>query len=42
MKKLLNDQNYLDSILEDGANKANHISKKNLKELKKIIGFFEP
>ena len=41
MKKLLNDLNYLDSILEKGFERANEISEKNIKELKKIIGFFE-
>ncbi len=40
MKKLLNDLNYLDSILEKGFERANEISEKNIKELKKIIGFF--
>jgi tryptophanyl-tRNA synthetase len=40
MKKLLNEKSYLDSILEDGANRADQVSQKNIKELKKIIGFF--
>ena len=40
MKKLLNEVDYLNSILEKGFERANEISEKNIKELKKIIGFF--
>ena len=39
IKKLVNDQNYLDKILEEGANKAEEIAGKKIKEMKKIIGF---
>ena len=41
MKKLLEDKRYLDSIIKEGSERADEISKKNLKEIKKIIGFFE-
>ena len=39
IKKLINDQNYLDKVLVDGANKAEEIAGKKIKEMKKIIGF---
>ena len=39
IKKLINDQNYLDKILEEGANKAEEIAGKKIIEMKKIIGF---
>ena len=39
IKKLLNDETYLDSILLDGVEKANNISSKKLKNLKEIVGF---
>jgi len=38
IKKLLNDKNYLNIILEKGAKKADLIAKNNLKEIYKIIG----
>ena len=41
MNKLLKDLNYLDLILKKGCQKANEIAEKNVKDLKKIIGFFE-
>ena len=41
MKKLLKDQNYLESILRDGCQKANEIAKKNIEDLKNLIGFFK-
>ncbi len=41
MHKLLKDLNYLDLILKKGCQKANEIAEKNVKDLKKIIGFFE-
>ncbi len=40
MKHLLDDTKYLDSILNDGSERAQEIAEKNIKELKKIIGFF--
>ena len=40
MKKLLEDKSYLDSILMKGSEKANEISEKNLRALKKVVGFF--
>ena len=40
MQKLLKDYTYLDSILIDGGERANKIAETNIKELKKIIGFF--
>ena len=39
IKKLNSDQQYLDKILEEGANKADQIAGKKIKEMKKIIGF---
>ena len=39
IKKLINDQKYLDKVLEEGANKAEEIAGKKIKEMKKIIGF---
>ena len=37
--KLLDSPDYLDKILLSGGEKANAISEKKVKELKKIIGF---
>ena len=39
IKKLINDKKYLDKILSDGADKAEQIAGKKIKEMKKIIGF---
>jgi len=39
IKKLINDQNYLDKVLAEGAFKAEEIAGKKIKEMKKIIGF---
>ncbi len=39
IKKLINDQNYIDKVLADGVNKAEEIAGKKIKEMKKIIGF---
>ena len=39
IKKLLNNQNYLDNILFEGSEKADKIASIKIKELKKIIGF---
>ena len=39
IKKLINDNKYLDNILEQGASKAQEIAEKKIKEMKKIIGF---
>jgi len=39
IKKLQNDKNYIDSVLKEGAEKANAIASKKVKEMKKIIGF---
>jgi len=38
IKKLLNDEGYLNSVLEKGAKKAELIAKKNLKEIYDIVG----
>ena len=38
VKKLLQDQGYLNDILEKGVKRANLIAKTNLKEIYKIIG----
>ena len=39
IKDLNNEKNYLSQILRDGASKANLIAEKNLKKIKKIVGF---
>ena len=39
LKKLINDKQYLDKILSDGADKAEQIAGKKIKEMKKLIGF---
>ena len=39
IKKLLNDNKYLDDILVEGSKKANEIAYKKIKEMKKLIGF---
>ncbi|WP_435148913.1 tryptophan--tRNA ligase [Candidatus Pelagibacter bacterium nBUS_32] len=39
IKKLLDDQSYLDKILLEGAEKANLISSKKIKKIKEIVGF---
>ncbi len=39
IKKLLQDQSYLDSILLDGVEKANKIASKKIKNMKETVGF---
>ena len=39
IKKLLNDESYLDKILLEGSNKANKIASKKIKEIKDLVGF---
>jgi tryptophanyl-tRNA synthetase len=39
IKKLLQDHNYLDSILLDGVEKADKIASKKIKNIKEIVGF---
>lgn len=39
IKKLLNDEGYLDKILLEGSNKANKIASKKIKEIKDLVGF---
>ena len=39
IKKLLNEKGFLDQILVDGAQKANDIASKKIKEIHKIMGF---
>ena len=39
IKKLINDQEYLDKVLAQGAAKAEEIAGKKIEEIKKIIGF---
>jgi tryptophanyl-tRNA synthetase len=41
MNRLMDDQSYLDEILKSGAEKANSIAEKNLKEVKDLIGFLQ-
>ena len=39
IKKLLQDHNYLDSILLNGVEKADNIASKKIKKIKEIVGF---
>ena len=39
IKKLLNNEKYLDSILLEGVEKANEIASKKIKNIKEIVGF---
>ena len=39
INKLLKDQKFIDQILSDGAQKADKIASKKIKNIKKIIGF---
>ena len=39
IKRLLDDQSYLDKILQEGAEKANLIASKKIKKIKEIVGF---
>ena len=39
VNKLQKDNNYIDNVLKEGAEKANIIASKKVEELKKIIGF---
>ena len=39
IKKLLNDQKYLDEILKEGFEKADLIASKKIKKIKEIVGF---
>ena len=41
MKKLLKNEDYLDSILKDGNLRANEMANENLTKLKNIIGLFK-
>ena len=39
LKKLLNDEKYLDTILLEGSDKADKIASKKIKEIKELVGF---
>ena len=39
IKKLLNDKNYLDKILQEGCIKASEIASKKIKKIHEIVGF---
>ena len=39
INKLLKDEKFIDKVLNDGAEKANEIASKKIKNIKKIIGF---
>jgi tryptophanyl-tRNA synthetase len=39
IKKLLNDEKYLDEILLNGSRKADTIASKKIKEIKELVGF---
>ena len=39
IKKLLSDENHLDSILLEGSDKADKIASKKIKEMKELVGF---
>ncbi len=42
MNELQRDPGYLESVLRDGAEKAAAIAEKNMKEIKKLVGFYQP
>ena len=39
IKRLLEDEKYLDTILLDGSNKAGKIATKKIEEMKELVGF---
>ena len=39
IKRLLNDERYLDQILLKGSEKADKIASKKIKEIKELVGF---
>ena len=39
IKKLLNDEKYIDAILLEGSDKADKIASKKIKEIKELVGF---
>ena len=39
INKLLKDNKFIDDVLDEGAQKANEIASKKIKNIKKIIGF---
>ncbi len=39
INKLLKDNKFIDDVLNEGAQKANEIASKKIKNIKKIIGF---
>ena len=39
IKRLLNDERYLDTILLEGSKKADKIASKKIKEIRQLIGF---
>ncbi len=39
MRELLKDVSYIDEVLKDGAQKANKIAAKNLKQVQELVGF---
>ena len=39
LKKLLDDEKYLDGILLEGSEKADKIASKKIREIKDLIGF---
>jgi len=39
MRELLKDVSYIDEVLKDGAQKANKIASKNLKQVQELVGF---
>ena len=39
IKKLLEDQKFLDSVLLEGSDKADKIASKKMKEMKELVGF---
>ena len=39
IKKLLEDQKFLDTVLLEGSNQADKIASKKMKEMKELVGF---
>ena len=42
MRRMQKDESFINQILKSGSEKAKEIAEKNLREIKKIVGFFTP
>ena len=41
MQKLLSDKSYLENLLKEGAEEAREIANNNIREIKKLINFYD-